>query len=42
MYANEMIPGDIFHPGEVLKNEMEARRIKQADLAKNQALINPL
>ena len=33
MYANEMIPGDVFHPAEILKDELEARKIKQSDLA---------
>ena len=27
--ANEMIPGDIFHPGEHLKDELEARKMSQ-------------
>ena len=31
-YANEMTPGDVFHPGEIVKDEMEARGIKQADI----------
>ena len=31
-YANEMTPGDAFHPGEIVKEEMEARGIKQADI----------
>jgi addiction module HigA family antidote len=29
-YANEMTPGDVFHPGEIVKDEMETRGIKQA------------
>lgn len=44
MYANDMIPGDIFHPGEILKDEMEAQEIKQNDLVKaggfNKSLIS--
>lgn len=31
--ANEMIPGDIFHPGEFIKDELEARQLSQQDLA---------
>ena len=31
-YANGMTPGDVFHPGEIVKDEMEARGIKQADI----------
>ena len=26
-YANEMTPGDVFHPGEIVKDEMEAARV---------------
>ena len=32
--ANDMIPGDVFHPSEFIKDEMEAHKIKQADLAR--------
>jgi hypothetical protein len=28
-YANDMIPGDVFHPSEIVKDELEARGIKQ-------------
>ena len=31
--ANDLIPGDIFHPGEHLKDELEAREMNQQDLA---------
>lgn len=31
--ANEMTPGDIFHPGEHLKDEIEAREMSQQQLA---------
>jgi HTH-type transcriptional regulator/antitoxin HigA len=31
--ANDMIPGDIFHPGEYIKDELEARGLHQQDLA---------
>lgn len=31
--ANEMIPGDIFHPGEFIKDELEARDLSQQELA---------
>jgi plasmid maintenance system antidote protein VapI len=34
MYANEIIPGDVFHPAEIIRDEMEAQGIKQSDLAK--------
>jgi addiction module HigA family antidote len=34
MYANEMIPGDVFHPCEILKDEMEAQNVRQADIVK--------
>lgn len=33
-YANDLIPGDVFHPSEIIKDEMEARGIKQVELAK--------
>lgn len=32
-YANNQIAGDIFHPGEYIKEEMEARDMNQQDLA---------
>jgi len=32
-FANELIPGDIFHPGEHLKDEIESRGISQQELA---------
>ncbi len=31
--ANDMIPGDIFHPGEHIKDELEARGMSQKELA---------
>jgi addiction module HigA family antidote len=31
--ANDMIPGDNFHPGEFIKDEMEARKMSQQELA---------
>jgi len=34
MYANDLIPGDIFHPCEIIKDEMEAQSIKQSDLVR--------
>ena len=34
MYANDMIPGDVFHPLETIKDEMEAQGIKQIALVK--------
>ncbi len=32
--ANEIVPGSANHPGFILKEELEARDIKQVDLAK--------
>jgi HTH-type transcriptional regulator/antitoxin HigA len=32
--ASDLIPGDVFHPSEIVKDEMEARGIKQVDIAK--------
>jgi HTH-type transcriptional regulator/antitoxin HigA len=34
LFANDMVPGDIFHPSEIVKDEMEARNVKQVDLVK--------
>lgn len=31
--ANDMIPGDIFHPGEHIKDELDARGMIQQELA---------
>ncbi len=31
--ANDVIPGDIFHPGEHLKDELDARKMTQQELA---------
>ena len=31
--TNDLIPGDIFHPGEFVKDEMEARKMTQQELA---------
>jgi HTH-type transcriptional regulator/antitoxin HigA len=31
-FANDTIPGDAFHPSEIIKEEMEAQNIKQIDL----------
>lgn len=31
-YANEIVPGDVFHPSETIKDEMEARGMRQVDL----------
>lgn len=33
-FANDMVPGDVFHPAEIVKDEMEAQDIKQVDLVK--------
>jgi len=30
--ANDMIPGDIIHPGEIIKDELDARDMSQQDL----------
>ncbi len=32
-YANNLSPGDIFHPGEYIKDELDARGSSQQDLA---------
>lgn len=31
--ANDMIPGDIIHPGEIIKDELDARDMSQQNLA---------
>ena len=31
-FADGMIPGDNFHPSEIIKDEMEARGMRQVDL----------
>ncbi|HKL34295.1 MAG TPA: HigA family addiction module antitoxin [Tangfeifania sp.] len=31
-FANDMVPGDAFHPAEIIKEEMEAQNVKQTDL----------
>lgn len=31
--ANDLIPGDVFHPGEYIKDELDARDMSQSDLA---------
>ncbi len=36
--ANQLIAGDIFHPGEFLSEEMQARGIKQVELSKELGL----
>lgn len=33
-FANDMIPGNVFHPADFIRDEMEAQGIKQADLAR--------
>ncbi len=32
-YANEMISSELIHPGEIIKDEIEARGLTQKDLA---------
>ena len=32
-FANEMIPGDIIHPGEIIHDELTSREMSQQDLA---------
>ncbi len=32
--ANDLVPGSTMHPGELLRDELEAREIKHIDLAK--------
>lgn len=29
-----MVPGDVYHPAEIIREEMEAQNIKQSDLVK--------
>jgi addiction module HigA family antidote len=36
--ANNLLAGDVFHPGEFLSEEMEARGLKQVELAKELGL----
>lgn len=38
-FANDMLPGDLFHPSEIIKDEMEAREMRQVDLV-NQSGYN--
>lgn len=33
--ANDLIPGSLMHPGELLKDELEARGMKQIELARS-------
>jgi len=32
--ANDLVPGSSMHPGELLRDELDAREMKQVDLAK--------
>lgn len=32
-YANDMVPGNVIHPGEIIHDELEARKMNQQDLA---------
>ena len=32
--ANDLVPGDVYHVGEYISEEMEARNMKQVELAK--------
>ena len=34
IYANDLIPGDVFHPSEIILDEMEAQNINQTDIVK--------
>ena len=36
--ANEIIPGDIFHPGEHIKDELEARELNQQYLVEKMGM----
>lgn len=36
--ANNLVAGDVFHPGEFLSEEMEAQGLKQVELAKELGL----
>lgn len=31
-FANDMVPGDVYHPAEIIREEMEAQNVKQTDL----------
>lgn len=31
-FVNDMVPGDVFHPSEIIRDEMESRNIKQSDI----------
>jgi len=46
MYANDLIPGDLIHPCEIIRDELEAQNISQTELAKqskfNKSLISLL
>ncbi|MCE3230036.1 MAG: HigA family addiction module antidote protein [Bacteroidetes bacterium] len=33
-FANDMIPGNTYHPGEYIKDELEARNMSQQELAR--------
>ena len=32
-FANDMIPGNVIHPGEIIHDELDAREMSQQDLA---------
>jgi len=38
-FANDMLPGDLFHPSEIIKDELQARGMRQVDLV-NQSGYN--
>lgn len=31
-YANDMVPGNVIHPGEIIHDELDARGMNQQDL----------
>ena len=37
-YANDMIPNHLTHPGEILKDELDARNMSQIELVKKTGL----
>lgn len=38
VYANDLVPGDVFHPGEFVKDEIDARGITQKEIAEKMGI----
>lgn len=38
IYANDLAPGDAFHPGEFIKDELEARGVTQKETAEKMGI----